>query len=166
MDGLTFKMKNTNQQGYTLIEIVVVIVFLSILMVISVPLLQKAIMRANDGSAIAAMRVVGQAENNVFISTGKYLTLEELKNKSHVDELVGSGTKSGYNFQLTLINSSPEPNYLFSAKPISPSGITKSGSHRLGISKDSVIYEDTTNLTDFFTTIAELTVAPVRPIGD
>ena len=86
-------MKNSqNEKGLTLIELVVVIVFLTILMLIATPMLRRAIMRANDASAAASMRVIGQAENNVFLSTGKYWTLEELKNNHFIDETIGNGT--------------------------------------------------------------------------
>ena len=134
------------QKGFTLTEMIVVIVCLTVVLSIAIPLLQKAVTRAKDAKAIQGMRVVSQAENTVYYSTKSFVTFEELVAKEYIQEENFVNDGNGYEFDLSL----NVDNYLFTAKPRYTNFIYPSGTMRLGVDNESVIYFERGNLGEFF----------------
>jgi prepilin-type N-terminal cleavage/methylation domain-containing protein len=85
-------MVNKNsQQGFSLIELIVVCVILGILAVVTFPYLRKAKSAAESGSNFATMRTMLAAEYSYYAQNGRYARLDEL-NASQYGTL---GTTSG-----------------------------------------------------------------------
>lgn len=104
------------RRGFTLIELVIVIVVISIILVIAVPLFLRNRSLANETAAIAALRLVYTAEVGFLAASLKvdgqgeasYGTLEELGNplddgrEPFIDEPLANGFRQGYSFTVEV----------------------------------------------------------------
>lgn len=71
-------MKSTTENGFSLIELLLVIVILGILAVMAVPAYQKAQRSAENGSTFATMRTIASAQVGYYSQHGRFGTLSEL----------------------------------------------------------------------------------------
>jgi type IV pilus assembly protein PilA len=96
---------NLDEQGFSLIELLLVVAVISILAAIAIPGFINSRQSANAGSAVAAIRLINSAQSSHLVGHYRYASLTELGTLGylHDQNLIG-GSKSGYNFAIPIYN--------------------------------------------------------------
>jgi len=90
------------ERGFSLIELLVVVVIIGIIAALAIPGLQRARQYAQSGSAIQSLRTITTAENLYERRFKVYAVLVDLVPEGSIDSNLGNGLKSGYAFVITL----------------------------------------------------------------
>lgn len=71
-------MKKTSQNGFSLIELLVVIVIIGIIAVVGTPYFQRAVESAENGNSFSMMRSISTAQMTYYSQHRRYARLKEL----------------------------------------------------------------------------------------
>jgi len=127
-----FRGASRHQGGFSVIEVLLVVMIILIIAGISVPTFLHARMRANEAAAMASVRAINTAEamyaitypavgySNSLANLGSHGSNCETPSSTNaclLDDSVASGMKSGYTFDLTGDGNTPSTNYTLKATP-------------------------------------------------
>lgn len=119
------------QQGFSLIELLIVVAIILVIAAIAIPNLLRSRMAANQASAVGSIRTINTsvvAYATTYQSIGFPATLASLGGPDPcsasstgsclIDATVASGTKSGYTFVWTGDGNTPSVAYSLTGNPV------------------------------------------------
>jgi type IV pilus assembly protein PilA len=127
--------RRRDRGGFSLVEVLVVVMILAVIAAIAIPNFTKARMKANEASALASVRTIQAAEtmyNNAYPVVGFAGSLADLGTRGTdcqitsktnscliMDDALTSGVKSGYTFDVVGDGTTPVKGYTITATPVS-----------------------------------------------
>ncbi len=71
-------MNKKDQSGFSLIELLLVVVIIGVIAALAVPSLQRGIRAADNGNAFGSLRTISSAELSYYSQAGRFARLDEL----------------------------------------------------------------------------------------
>lgn len=109
-------VKAKRENGFSLVEILMVVAIIGIISAIAIPALRRARQNAQGASAIQSLKVIGSGQLLYERKYSTYGTITQLANENVIDVVVATGKKSEYTF--TLVVGGTGKTYTANANPV------------------------------------------------
>ena len=106
-------------EGFTLIELMIVVAIIAIIAAIAIPSLLNARKAGNEASAISSLRTLTTVNEQYRTRFQQYPdAMASLQAEDYIDDVLAAGQKSGYDFTYVL-GAEPTAEWECNADPIS-----------------------------------------------
>lgn len=94
-------MKNSNEKGFSLVELLVVVVIIGVIAAIAIPGFQKATQAAESGTTLATMRTISSSQVGCYSRSSRFCRLTELNIQNVLGTTVGDRVlRNKYTFEM------------------------------------------------------------------
>jgi prepilin-type N-terminal cleavage/methylation domain-containing protein len=173
----SYSKTKIQQNGFSLVELLVVVVTIGIVSAIAIPNLLATKRLTNEASAIQSLRVIGMSQHlyQSSMGGGNFGSLVQLKNSGFINPVLGTSPfrKDRYLFSVTTIaRTSTQPaKFVATARPqnhVVSQPLVGAGTRDFGTNESGVIYQtDDASVVSFdITTRLPIgTTVPLRMTG-
>jgi prepilin-type N-terminal cleavage/methylation domain-containing protein len=136
-------MNRKKQEGFSLIELLIVVAIIGIIAAIAVPRLMVAQQAAHETAALGEVQTIGKSQilYSIARGKGKYTDLATLGSLQYVDSVMAGGIKGGYNFESKPITAEGMPPMFDTTAHPSSVGTFGTGNRSFYSNETQVVFE-------------------------
>jgi prepilin-type N-terminal cleavage/methylation domain-containing protein len=136
-------MKRKKQEGFSLIELLIVVAIIGIIAAIAVPRLMVAQQAAHETAALGEVQTLGKSQVLYSITKGhgKFGTLADLGAQGMIDSVIASGNKGGYVYVTTPVTTEGLPPMFDTTAHPSSVGTFGTGNRSFYSNESNVVFE-------------------------